>query len=52
MFQELKTYVEVKHMIITKMRQGWSIKLHYQNLLELFLKWQNFKRSMNNFLPI
>lgn len=28
MFQGLKTYVEVKFMIITQMRQGWSIKLN------------------------
>lgn len=52
MFQELKTYVEVKYRIITQMRQGWSIKLNYQKLFKLFLKWQNFKRSMNNLLPI
>lgn len=51
MFQGLKTYVEVKYRIITQIRQGWSIKLNYKKLFKLF-KWQNFKRSMNNLLPI
>lgn len=49
MFQGLKTYVEVKYMIITQMRQGWSIKLNYQKLFELFLKWQNFKKINEQF---